>query len=49
MEAEKKNASPALSALLSDYLNLRKRTQRLVEVYGKQKGTSDDLKAVSEQ
>ena len=47
MEAEKKNASPALSALLSDYLNLRKAERSDWSRYGKQKGTSDDLKAVS--
>ena len=47
MEAEKKNASPALSALLSDYLNLRKAERSDWSRYGKQKGTSVDLKAVS--
>lgn len=47
MEAEKKNASPALSALLSDYLNLRKAERSDWSRYGKQKGTTDDLKAVS--
>ena len=47
MEAEKKNASPALSVLLSDYLNLRKAERSDWSRYGKQKGTSDDLKAVS--
>ena len=47
MEAEKKNASPTLSALLSDYLNLRKAERSDWSRYGKQKGTSDDLKAVS--
>ena len=47
MEAEKKNDSPALSALLSDYLNLRKAERSDWSRYGKQKGTSDDLKAVS--
>ena len=43
MEAEKKNASPALSVLLSDYLNLRKAERSDWSRYGKQKGTSDDL------
>ena len=47
MEAEKKNASRALSALLSDYLNLRKAERSDWSRYGKQKGTIDDLKAVS--
>ena len=47
MEAEKKNASPTLSALFSDYLNLRKAERSDWSRYGKQKGTTDDLKAVS--
>ena len=47
MEAEKKNASPTLSALLSDYLNLRKVERIDWSMYGKQKATADDLKAVS--
>ena len=47
MEAEKKNASPTLSALLSDYLNLRKVERIDWSRYGKQKATADDLKAVS--
>lgn len=47
MEAEKKNASPDLVALLRDYLNLRKAERSDWSRYGQQKGTSDDLKAVS--
>lgn len=47
MEAEKKNASPNLSDLLRDYMNLRKAERSEWSRYGQQKGTSDDLKAVS--
>ena len=47
MEAEKKNASPDLSTLLRDYLNLRKAERSDWSRYGQQKGTADDLKAVS--
>jgi len=47
MEAEKKNASPDLSNLLRDYMNLRKAERSDWSRYGQQKGTADDLKAVS--
>ena len=47
MEAEKKNASPNLSILLRDYMNLRKAERSDWSRYGQQKGTADDLKAVS--
>ena len=47
METEKKNASPNLSNLLRDYMNLRKAERSEWSRYGKQKGTADDLKAVS--
>ena len=47
MEAEKQNASPDLVALLRDYLNLRKAERSDWSRYGQQKGTADDLKAVS--
>ena len=47
MEAEKKNASPDLSTLLRDYMNLRKAERSDWSRYGQQKGTVDDLKAVS--
>ena len=47
METEKKNASPDLSTLLRDYMNLRKAERSDWSRYGQQKGTADDLKAVS--
>ena len=47
MEAEKKNASPDLSNLLRDYMNLRKAERSEWSRYGQQKGAADDLKAVS--
>lgn len=47
MEAEKQNASPDLSTLLRDYMNLRKAERSDWSRYGQQKGTADDLKAVS--
>ena len=47
MEAEKKTASPNLVSLLHDYLNLRKAERSDWSKYGQQKGTVDDLKAVS--
>ena len=47
VEAEKKNASPNLSNLLRDYMNLRKSERSEWSRYGQQKGTADDLKAVS--
>ena len=47
VQAEKKNASPDLSTLLRDYLNLRKAERSDWSRDGQQKGTADDLKAVS--
>ena len=47
MEAEKKTASSDLVSLLRDYLNLRKAERSEWSRYGQQKGTVDDLKAVS--
>ena len=47
MDAEKKNASPNLSNLLRDYMNLRKAERSEWSKYGQQKGASDDLKSVS--
>ena len=46
--AEKENASPDLSTLLRDYMNLRKAERSDWSRYGQQKGTMDDLKAVSQ-
>ena len=46
-EADKKKTSPTLTALLSSYLNLRKAERSDWSRYGQQKGTVDDLKAVS--
>lgn len=48
MEADKKNASPNLAVLLRDYMNLRKAERSEWSRYGQQKGTADDLKAVSQ-
>jgi len=47
-EADKKNTFPTLTALLSSYLNLRKAERSEWSRYGQQKGTVDDLKAVSQ-
>ena len=47
MQAEKENASPDLSTLLRDYMNLRKAERSEWSRYGQQKGAADDLKAVS--
>lgn len=47
-KAEKENASPDLSTLLRDYMNLRKAERSDWSKYGQQKGTMDDLKAVSQ-
>ena len=47
METEKKNASPDLSNLLRDYMNLRKAERSEWLRYGQQKGAADDLKSVS--
>ena len=47
-EAEKKNASPNLAVLLRDYLNLRKAERSEWSRYGQQKGTTDDLKTISQ-
>ena len=46
-KAEKENTSPDLSTLLRDYMNLRKAERSDWSRYGQQKGTADDLKAVS--
>ena len=46
-EAQAKNTSPDLVILLRDYLNLRKAERSDWSRYGQQKGTTDDLKAVS--
>ena len=46
-EAQTKNTSPDLVLLLRDYLNLRKAERSDWSRYGQQKGTTDDLKAVS--
>lgn len=46
-EAQAKSASPDLVLLLRDYLNLRKAERSNWSRYGQQKGTTDDLKAVS--
>ena len=46
-EAQAKNTSPDLVLLLRDYLNLRKAERSDWSRYGQQKGTVDDLKAVS--
>ena len=47
-KAEKENTSPDLSTLLRDYMNLRKAERSDWSRYGQQKGTMDDLKAVSQ-
>ena len=47
MEADKQNTSPNLSSLLQDYMDLRKVERSEWSKYGQQKGTVDDLKAVS--
>ena len=46
-EARAKSTSPDLVLLLRDYLNLRKAERSDWSRYGQQKGTTDDLKAVS--
>jgi predicted nucleic acid-binding Zn-ribbon protein len=46
-EAQAKSTSPDLVLLLRDYLNLRKAERSDWSRYGQQKGTVDDLKAVS--
>ena len=46
-EARAKSISPDLVLLLRDYLNLRKAERSDWSRYGQQKGTVDDLKAVS--
>jgi hypothetical protein len=43
----RKSTSPDLVILLRDYLNLRKAERSDWSRYGQQKGTTDDLKAVS--
>lgn len=47
MKAEQEAASPNLALLLRDYMDLRKAERKDWSRYGQQKGTSDDLKAVS--
>ena len=47
VEAQPKSTSPDLVILLRDYLNLRKAERSDWSRYGQQKGTTDDLKAVS--
>ena len=47
VEAQPKSTSPDLVILLRDYLNLRKAERSDWSRYGQQKGTVDDLKAVS--
>ena len=47
-ELEAQKASPNLGQLLGDYLNLRKAERSEWSRYGQQKGTADDLKAVSQ-
>ena len=47
VEAKAKSTSPDLVILLRDYLNLRKAERSDWSRYGQQKGTTDDLKAVS--
>ena len=46
-DAQAKNTSPDLVLLLRDYLNLRKAERSNWSRYGQQKGTTDDLKAIS--
>lgn len=46
-EAQAESSSPDLVLLLRDYLNLRKAERSDWSRYGQQKGTTDDLKAVS--
>ena len=47
MDTDKQNASSGLSTLLQDYMDLRKTERSEWSKYGQQKGTVDDLKAVS--
>ena len=47
VEAQSKSTSPDLVILFRDYLNLRKAERSDWSRYGQQKGTPDDLKAVS--
>lgn len=47
-ELEAQKASPNLGQLLGDYLNLRKAERSEWSRYGQQKGTAEDLKAVSQ-
>ena len=46
--SEAGNTSPELSILLRDYMDLRKAERSDWSRYGQQKGTTDDLKSVSE-
>jgi len=47
-EARAKSTSPDLVLLLRDYLNLRKAERSDWSRYGQQKGTTDDLKTISQ-
>ena len=47
-EAQAKSTSPDLVLLLRDYLNLRKAERSDWSRYGQQKGTTDDLKTISQ-
>lgn len=47
-EMKAEPTSPNLATLLHDYMNLRKAERRDWSRYGQQKGTTDDLKAVSQ-
>ena len=47
-DAQAKNTSPDLVLLLRDYLNLRKAERSDWSRYGQQKGTTDDLKTISQ-
>ena len=47
-ELDAQKASPNLGQLLGDYLNLRKAERSEWSRYGQQKGTAEDLKAVSQ-
>ena len=48
MEMQKENQSPNLVDLLNDYMDLRKTERSHWSRFGQQKGTTEDLKAVSQ-
>jgi hypothetical protein len=48
VEAQPKSTAPDLVILLRDYLNLRKAERSDWSRYGQQKGTTDDLKTISQ-